>query len=296
MNYQDFLADIRTQLSAQIEPDAILRIQTMPRNNGTFYDGLVILRPGRNISPAIYLTPYYHRYLAGVSMEDIYADILSAYRRHLPEEDFDTSMFTNFEKVHSRIIMRLINYARNEELLQDVPHFLFQDLAVVFYCLLHASDENQASILIHNEHLALWGIDGEQIYALAKKNTPRLMPFHIRSMQELLHNFHSSEFSAHYDCDPPMLVITNRFRTNGASVLLYEGLLASFARHLHANLLILPSSVHEIILLPVEDDSALAAASRIVQEVNETQLTDEEVLSDHAYYYDRLTKRLTCPS
>lgn len=283
---------MRTQLTARIEEDATLQMRTMPRNNGTHYDGLVITRPGRNISPAIYLTPYYHRYLSGVAMEDIYADILSAYRQRLPEEDFDTSIFTSFEKVRSRLVMRLIHYGRNEELLRDVPHCRFQDLAVTFCCLLRADEDNQASILVHNEHMELWKVDRLALLAEAQENTPILLPPQITPFSELIQALSAPELPEGCGMEVPMYVATNRSRTNGASVILYEGQLAAMADFLDANLIILPSSVHEVILIPAEDDSTLAECSHMVREVNETQLADEEVLSDHAYYYDRVTKEI----
>ncbi|MCH5332580.1 MAG: hypothetical protein J1D89_01360 [Agathobacter sp.] len=294
MNYEEFLSEVRMQLTARIEEDATLQVRTMPRNNGTHYDGLVIIRPGRNISPAIYLTPYYHRYLSGVAMEDIYEDILSAYRKRLPEEDFDTGIFTSFEKVRSRLVMRLVHYGRNEELLRDVPHCRFHDLAVTFCCLLRADEENQASILVHNEHMELWKVDRLTLFAEAQANTPILLPPQITPFSELVHGLPVPELSEVCGLEVPMFVATNRSRTNGAAVILYEGQLAAMADFVDADLIILPSSVHEVILLPAEDDSTLEECSHMVREVNETQLADEEILSDHAYYYDRATKEIRC--
>lgn len=290
MNYQEFLSVVKEQLAARIEKDARLQVKTLPRNNGTSYDGLMILRPGRNISPTIYLTPYYHRYLDGVALEDIFTDILATYQCHLPEQDFDTSLFTDFEKVHSRIIMRLVSYERNQTLLRDVPFFCFQDLAVVFYCLLMADEKNQASILIHNEHLDMWGIDKDTLYHLARQNTPLLLPHCVTPMKDILLHSPFPDMEDLTECDIPMYVVSNCFRTNGATVLLYERLLQDIADQLASNLIILPSSIHEIIILPTMDHSDLPFYSHMVREVNETQLADEEILSDHAYYYDRITK------
>lgn len=292
MNYEEFLTEVCEQIGARIGEDADLQMREMPRNNGTHYDGLVILRPGRNISPAIYLTPYYHRYLEGVALEDIYEDILSAYRRRLPEEDFDTGMFTSFERVRSRLVMRLIHYGRNEEMLKDVPHCRFHDLAITFCCLLRADADNQASILVHNEHRKLWGVDSLALLAEAQANSPVLLPPQITPFSDLLPEL--PELAEACGIEVPMYVATNRCRTNGAGVILYEGQLAAVSALLGADLIILPSSVHEVILLPVQDDSGLAECSHMVREVNETQLADEDVLSDHAYYYDRAAGVIRC--
>ena len=163
MNYQEFLTTIRTQLSLRIETGVTLDIRSFTKNNGTHYDGLVLLHPKKNVSPAIYLMPYYHRYLEGVCLEEICEDILHTYQAHAPEENFDTSYFTDFSRASEHIVMRLVSFEKNQELLKEVPFFRYQDLAVIFYCLLHASAENQANILIHNHHLNLWKTDKETL-------------------------------------------------------------------------------------------------------------------------------------
>ena len=120
MNYQEFLTTIKTQLSLRIDADATLDIRRFTKNNGTDLDGLIIFRPNLNISPTIYLNPYYHRYLQGVPMEDIYTDILITYQEHLPSEDIDVSFFTDFSKAKKLVTMRLVNYKQNEKMLQEI--------------------------------------------------------------------------------------------------------------------------------------------------------------------------------
>lgn len=304
MNYESFISDIKTRIGACVGPEVQLLIQPMPRNNGTSYDGLILLQPGLNISPTIYLTPYYHRYLDGMSMEDICSDIFSTYQKQQPKENFDIGLFTDFARVKSRIIMRLVNYPRNEQMLADVPFFRFYDLAVIFYCLLYAGDDNQASILVHNEHLELWGINQDTLYRLARENTPALLPQQVTPMCSLMEHF-AAEIGLMRELHPaddgigssntdiPMYVISNSYRTNGACAILYDQLLHELAEQLQSNLILLPSSIHEFILLAAEDSSDLQDFSQMVREVNETQLADDEVLADHAYYYNRKTRLIS---
>ena len=89
----------------------------------------------------------------------------------------------------------------------------------------------------------------------------------------------------------PMYILTNKYKTNGATVLLYEGMIEALAEYFHMDLIILPSSIHELILMPVEnfDPEELQYYTQVVQEVNENQVADDEVLSDHAYFYNRKT-------
>jgi hypothetical protein len=255
------------------------------------------MHPDRNVSPTIYLPPYYHRYLEGVPLADIYEDILCTYEKHLPEEDFDTSLFTDYRKAAPRIVMRLVSYARNKETLQNVPYFRYQDLAVLFYCMVFTDGESQANILIHDEHLSLWGIDRDELYRTAMENTAQLLPPQITPMSSVLQECGVWTGEDLTDLDLPMYILSNRYRTNGATVILYDGLLSKLAERLESDLVLLPSSVHELILVPVSDPEEVDFShyNALVQEVNETQLADEEVLSDHAYLFTRDENLLSIP-
>lgn len=297
MNYQEFLTNIRSQLAPRVADNVTLEIRSFSKNNGTSYDGLVLLRPECNIAPAIYLMPYYHRYLQGIDLEEICNDILATCKLHEPKEDFDTSCFTDFSQAKNQIVMRLVNFRQNEKLLKEIPFFRYQDLAIIFYYLLHADCDQQANILIHNHHLSLWGIDRDQLYTLAKENTPRLLPPQFLPMRSIL-----KELQPYYEVPvsspmPPLYILTNDFRTNGATALLYDHLLHEVAETLKKDLIILPSSIHEVLILGADpsDKDVLSRYTDMVREVNASHLRDEEVLSDHVYYYSRKDHIVSIP-
>ena len=241
--------------------------------------------------------PYYHRYLEGVCLEEICEDILHTYQAHAPEENFDTSYFTDFSRASKHIVMRLVSFEKNQELLKEVPFFRYQDLAVIFYCLLHASAENQANILIHNHHLNLWKTDKETLYRLAKKNTPQLLPPQLTPMSSLLKEMQLVAETPLPEAAPPLYVLTNTYRTNGATVLLYDDILKELSDLFEKDLIILPSSIHEVLILATDENDRqnLDHYTAMVKEVNASQLQDEEILSDHAYYYCRHSHLLTMP-
>jgi hypothetical protein len=170
--------------------------------------------------------------------------------------------------------------------LAQVPHFRYLDLAIVFYCLLSSDETTQASILIYNQHLSFWGIDADTLYECAIVNTPNLLPHKMTDMTSILKEVLGEDVMDETS-DIPMYVLTNRYHTNGACVILYDQLLKQLADFFNRDLVVLPSSIHEVLLVPVEVSVDLAQYDRMVQEVNETQLADDEVLSNHAYFFSR---------
>lgn len=290
MNYSEFIEEIKTQVSHRLTNEEQLMVQPMLRNNGTSYDGLTIVRKDCNISPTIYLNPYYHRYLSGSSIEEIYTDILSVYHSNQPQNNFDVRQYTDFRNVHSRIVMRLVHYRKNEHLLSEIPHIAYHDLAIIFACLLDTGDKEHASILIRNNHLSHWNVTVDTLYALAGENTPRLLPLQVIPIEEML-----THYAIPLDTPSRMYILTNEHHLNGASVILYPNTLSRLASEVNSDLILLPSSIHEWIAVLADDNMCMEDYHFMVKEVNETQLMDEEVLSDHAYYYDRIRHTLiTC--
>ena len=296
MTYQEFKANIFHTISTRLGSDYRVSLQDIIKNNDTHLDGLTILSAGSNISPTIYLNYYYDKYLAGKSLSTIYDDILLSYHQNVPKENIDISFFTDFAKVKNHIIFKLVNYERNKELLSKVPHVRYLDLAVVFNCFINSTEDGYATILIHHQHLSYWNISTEELYALAMKNTPHLLHYQLQNMTDVIIDLFCNE---HIELSKellpvfPMYVLSNTTKLNGSGCILYEDLLSEIAQRLDSDFYILPSSIHEVLLIPVASASSYEDLSSMVHEINATQLAREEVLSDRVYFYSRHSGKVT---
>ena len=296
MTYQEFKQTIINNISTRLGSDYRVSLQDIMKNNDTHLDGLTILSPGSNISPTIYLNYYYDQYLSGKSLSTILEDIMLSYHKNMPKQNIDISFFTDFTKVKERIIFKLVNYDRNKELLSKVPHVRYLDLAIIFNCFINCTEEGSATILIHHHHLSFWNISTEELYSLAMKNTPLLLQYHLQNMSDvILSLFCEDQFQLSQESIPdfPMYVLSNITKMNGSGCILYEDLLSDIAKKIDCDFYILPSSVHEVLLIPAESASSHEELSSMVREINNTQLSREEVLSDRVYFYSRQSGKIT---
>lgn len=297
MTYEEFKFSIMDRLQAEIKDPKTISIQQVTRNNGCRLDGLIIMEGERNIAPTIYLDPFFEEYQSGTSFSVLYEKILSVYRQNRPESDINIRCFTDYENAKDHIAFKLIHRQRNEELLRGIPFIPYLDLAIVFYCLIDFPNEpGNGTILIHNSHLDYWNISLQDLFENAQKNTPRMLHQSLRDIQDVINDLASKLPSAgtipKASCvreknEPSMYILSNRENLYGAGCLLYQGLLARYARQMDSDFYILPSSVHEVILIPTSSDKNLQKMSEMVESVNSTALLPEEILSDHAYYYSR---------
>lgn len=296
MNYTDFKDSVLSSLRAAFGPDVTFSVSDIIKNNDTHLDGLTMLGTGRNLSPTLYLNHYYRQYQNKRPFSDIVADIRAVFLEHQTKGPIDVSFFTDYARVKSRIIFKLVNYARNRELLERVPHYRFLDLAIVFNCLLESGSSGTATILIHHQHLDYWHITKDDLYALAKINTPALLTSELHSMTEIIADLFPNDASALLSeaAEASFLyVLTNQHKLNGSVCILYRHLLKDIADRMKSDLYILPSSVHEVLLIPASNRTAASDLTDMVRDVNTTQLAQEEILSDHVYYFSRTANRIS---
>lgn len=288
MDYQEFLEEVRSEAENRLGGGCRAGIHHVIKNNAVFMDGLVIVEQERNVSPTIYLEPFYEKFKQGESFEELIKEILLVYRESRLEEDVDISFFTDYEQARGFLFCKLINYKANEGLLKLVPHKRFLDLAIVPYCLLKNNAMGSASILIHHSHVDMWGIEEADVMWEAEKNTREAMGFAITSLTDLFEGMDSSkECSTEMKEEIEMYVLSNKYKLNGAICMAYKDVLAAFSERLKSDLYILPSSVHEVLLVPVCSRHDLDGLSEMVREVNAAQVDREDILSDHAYLYKR---------
>lgn len=288
MNYIKFKNEIRCRLHELLGDEFIVSFKAIRKNNNVVLDGLTIRKEEENISPTVYLNYYYEDYKAGKSIQEILFEIKSLYEENENNSRINVEFFSNFDCVRNRIVYKIIHYDKNKELLKNIPHFRYLDLAIVFYYLVQNDVLGNATILIYNSHLDIWKVSKEEIFNIAKANTQKILEYQISTIEDMLKEEIDEELlSEAREEDLPMYVLTNQSKINGAACILYPNLLKNFSNALKSNLYLLPSSIHEFILIPKSKEVNLQDLKEMVQDTNNHYVEDEEILSYSVYEYLR---------
>jgi len=306
MNYEGFLTQVQKSVGDIIGEEGKVSISHVIKNNGVELDGLIIMMKDSNVSPTIYLNSYYDENCTGRPFEEIVDNIMEVYNENKDKVTICADFFMNFENIREKIVYKVINYDQNKKLLQKVPHKMILDLAVVFYCLIEQGELGNATALIYNTHLKTWNIDVDAIYEIAMKNTPKLLQSNIKKMADIIKELFMQEQNISNDenldifnkmdsddISADMFVLTNISRINGAACMLYEDVLSNFANSIDSDLYILPSSIHEVIIVPQVNNLDKTELCQMVKEVNAEGVADDEILSDHVYVYNRTNHTIT---
>lgn len=270
------------------------------KNNKVVLEGIYLENPPGCVSPTFYVEDLYCEYCRGYDVEGIADRVLHSYQNIDVSLKDRISFYTDYECVKEKVSYMLVNYDENEDMLQDMPHRKFLDLAIIYYCKVEASPVICGNIKVRNEHLKLWGVTEAELYERAEVNTQKLLPVYVADMKKALKDIVSSA-----SCEgieevadihenavseaPGLYVMTNGDGYYGAAAILYNSALKNFAGKMNKDLYIIPSSIHEVLLLPADcrDDEFVKSMQDMVFEVNTMHVTKEERLSYNIYYYSK---------
>lgn len=265
------------------------------KNNSVSLTALAIRGQGSNFAPCIYLEDFYSEYSEGKrSLEEIADEIIRIYHRNRVGHGFALSVFMDYSNVRSLIHGRLVNTEKNAESLGRMPHREFLDLSLVYCVVLPCpGSQGAGSVQVTDGHMEIWKVTEQDLYGQAMENMKESDKASIFPLESILADIQAVLPGAIPESPCPMYVLTNQRRFHGAVQILNREALETAAGMLGQDFFILPSSIHETILVPAgETDAAPGELAAIVCEVNENAVSEEEFLSGHVYHYCAADRRI----
>ena len=281
MNYEEFVMFMLECVSTRLPRTVVVEKQEILKNNDVKLIGLAFRKEGLCAAPVIYLEEYYKRYCMGASMETLVEHLLRRSEQTPPVPKWDYENILDFTKVRPFVIYKLINARRNQALLKKVPNLPLLDFAIVFYVMIPVNETENCSVLIHNVHMNDWKLPISVLYECAKENTEKLCPYVFHSLSEYVENY-----TGEYVPDSELYILSNEMGLNGAAAILYPDVLKKIYDKIGGSYYLLPSSVHEFLIIRKECGNSPETLKRIVWDVNENHIAPEEYLSDSIYYFD----------
>lgn len=303
MLFEEFVNDIEKGVAAIMEDGYEVTVKKVPKYNGLILTGLAITKKDSRITPIIYLDGLYQSYISGngeMSLASVADSIAASYEEHGQKaQQLDGSLgnLEDYQKVRDKVAFRLMNTKENQELLRWIPSIPFHDLSIVFYLYIEEIADGICTALIHNEHMNLWNVTEAELYREAERNTPRLLPETLMGIDKVMESLGIADMggNALHSCsglpgaDVPLLyVLSNRLGIGGAACLLYPGVMKECADQLRSDLLILPSSTHELLLMGYNETINVDEMKAMVRAVNAAEVPVEDRLSGEVYVYYRL--------
>ena len=302
MEYQKFISVIRDLVAEKMGPGYEVLTKKILKYNSVELESLLIRKGNDQIMPTIYLESFYKDEEEGKTTEEVADSIIDLYEKCIADMDVNVNIDFSGEAVRKNVVFRLMNYEKNRELLKDSIYIRVNDLAAVYYYCVVGDGETLSSIRLTERSLETFGIEKDELYGLAKENTVRLFPSTMNNIKDVMKDIYQRNMlNGSCKCENEeeiksllesedrmeMYVLSNTKGINGATCLLYDGLLDSIRRELDCDFYILPCSVHEVILLPARDEDETEYLANMVKSVNRTNVGPQDFLSDSVYRYSK---------
>lgn len=292
-NFEEFkkavVDEIREWLPEDLK-DAEIELREVIKNNDTKKNGLLIRRAESNMTASIYLEPFYKRYMEGEELELLLKEMVGMRMENEVKESFDLENVLDIKNVKDQILPRLIGADNNTELLKQQPHVFVTDLAVTFEVFLSEEKEEVTSIPVDYGLLEVWGVTEKELYEIAVNNLENKEMGKVISMQKAIMRLWNREIDEGTGVDEVskedfMIILSNRHKINGAAQVLDQKLMKALTEKIGPEFYMLPSSIHEWLIVPDLKGRTKEELDIMVKEVNAAEVLEEEILSDHAYRY-----------
>ena len=288
---EQFVEDLKERLEAGGEKFSVdlNAVQKMNQN----YEAVTVKPEDAIIGVNLNMTEIYERYDRGMSYDTLVSEVAEKADRALHDRpDFNLDALQDYDQMKEKLSMEVVSAERNADLLEKVPHKNMEDMAVVYRFVLDTDSEGRGSILVTNQLMDNYGITAEQLHADALQYAPVMRPAVIQTMAETLLEMMGPEAKDMIPVlpDDPLFVATVPDKIQGAGVLAYQDFMEQAAERVGGDFFILPSSIHEILLVRDDGTFDINHLEDMVKQVNETEVAPEDLLTDSVYHYDSKEK------
>lgn len=292
---ENLAKDVKTILDERTGGNVEVENRKVDKMNET-YDAITVKPEDGIIGVNLNATSLYKEYEDGRPYDNIVNGAAEVAANALDNKPaFDVDKFSDYDEMKKALAMEVVSAERNAELLETVPHKNMEDMAVVYRFVVGDSPAGTGTILVTNQMLDNYGITADQLHADAVQNAPEIRPLVIQGMGEVLAKQMGVDDLEMLGLNIPpeqeqMFVASVEGNVHGAGVLAYQDFMDKAAERVDGSFFILPSSIHEILIIPDNGKFDLQSLENMVKEVNATTVDPADQLTDSVYHYDAQDK------
>lgn len=288
LKYEDFVIELERKLDEKYPDVKRVKIENFKLNEKK--QGIVICYSDE-IAATIYPENLYGAYQGTESMDTVFQIIDWAIKNE--QIRVYKQMLYTWESIKSYVKPFVFNLGKNREYIERTQCVYQERLDLAYACYIEIIEEEKRDVAMINVSkgmLELWGISEQELFETAEQNAV----YEVKPMSVLIKELTKQPMrnELEHEADA-MYVVSNANRRRGAAGIFDTELIQQQAEELGCDFYILPSSLHEIILMREDMAPEIETLREMVQEINSTQVLVEDYLSDSIYYYDRNTKEVT---
>ncbi len=299
---EEFTKQLLKHLKELFGDEATFSVHEVFKNNDTKLQALSIVKKGKDTGCNIYLDYLLPQYQQGKSIDDIVKWIAGFAERETKTVEINSRLLketmSNYSFIRENMTIRLINWEKNRKYLKGKLCFKYLDFAIAVYVILSQEEETVGTVAVPEEYYKHWNVSkGTLLNDIITEMVQRFPP-EINSLSNFLINY-MTEAGLHDEADKlenikefnsNTYILTNKMGLHGATAILYPDVLYGLAEKTGTDeLILLPSSIHEFIIIPKTKgmDISREYLRNITRSANNGYVSKEDFLSNNIYLYNK---------
>ena len=302
MDFEEFrerlMEDLKDSLQDRTGKEYTADANHVKKLQNADYDGIVIRPEGEQVGVNLDAQMLFAAYESGKSYDEVVEQATNIVAEGFENQpSFSVEDFSNYDVMKEKLAIQVVSTERNTEMLEKIPHKEVEDMSMVCRFVVGNNENEMGTVLVTNQMLESYGITEEQLFNDAAKYAPELRPSEIKGMADVLAEMMGVDVSELGETmgmpespELPMYVASTHDKMNGAGIIGYPGFMDMASEKVGGDFFLLPSSVHEVLLIPDDGKTDYRNLESMVREVNATQVELKDQLSDNVYHYDSKEK------
>ena len=295
---KEFTEKLVKEIENRIEDKYCVRVHKIVKINDVMLNSLNVFEKNRSISPNIYIEKLYEKYEEGYSINEIADYVATIVRKQFNairnKEEVMQQMY-DYQNINENLVFRIVNKEMNQNYLKGKVYCQVMDFAQVFYIIVDQTEDGMLYIPLSEEIFKEWKMSIDELKKQAMKNMNKKLPVEIKTLNSIIFDMlkeveidvKEEEKEKFLETDN-VFVMTNKLKMYGATTIFYKDVLKKFALQQNVEeLIIVPSSVHEVLLIGKDDNEWINEErfQEMLLEVNEAEVETTDLLSNSIYVY-----------
>ena len=300
MDFEEFKNTLMDLVSKEVEDRGIenisMKLTTVDSPDG-MTERLMVSVGDSKMSMAFRLQEIYNSVEGGEDIDHAVFKIVNTIEDSITviktKENEVKDFISSYDNVKDHTYLRMI--PGNSPILKDTPHRMIEDMALVVNIHLEnfSDDRGRSVVVVSKPLMEMYGIDDAQLFADAEKNSLANEPMVFTPLGDMIKNLIQAEnLPTPEEAGIITYIASNKSGFQGAAIAGYPDFCKQAAETIGGSFYMIPSSVHEFILIKDDGTPKAKDLNKMIKNVNETVLEPRDLLSSQCYHYDAKAKVL----
>ncbi len=287
MDFMEFKEQLGQDLRHDLQDQARVTESQVEKLQGQSYTAFAVTPTDGKMGMNLNVDQMFDRMQNGADYQTLLSQAVEQSKNfilHAPQ--FDVQNLTDYDQAKTHLFVEVVGAERNAALLDRVPHMQIEDMAMVYRVQIGGVGDGMASTLITNDLMNHMGVTKEQLHQDALRNAQEILPARMQKLSEVIAEMTGMPPEELDGAVPPLYVLSNEEKIKGAAALFYPDMMEQCTKEMGGDYFVLPSSVHEVLLLADTGEMKAEELKAMVSSINGEVVDPKDVLTDQVYHYD----------